>query len=80
MGAALLALARARWALGACGVAVIDLHSSQTMSAASLSFAFITSNIIGCVLLQEGHQTRGNSCLGMWEIAALQNLESTYVS
>jgi hypothetical protein len=40
-----------------------DLHSLQTMSAASwsfLSFAFITSNIIGCVLLQVGHQTREN--------------------
>jgi hypothetical protein len=36
---------------------MIDLHSSQTMSAASwsfLSFAFITSNVIGCVLLQVG--------------------------
>jgi hypothetical protein len=42
---------------------MIDLHPSQTMSAAPwsfLSFAFITSNIIGCVLLQVGHQTRGN--------------------
>jgi hypothetical protein len=41
-----------RWALGPCSVAMIDLHSSQTMSAASwsfLSFAFITSNIIGRV-------------------------------
>src|SRR5262252_2931408 len=53
----------ARWALGPCSVAMIDLHSSQTMSAASwsfLSFAFIMSNIIGCVLLQVGHQTREN--------------------
>src|SRR5262249_51956122 len=53
----------ARRALGPCSVAIIDLHSSQTMSAASwsfLSFAFITSNMIGCVLLQVGHQTRGN--------------------
>src|SRR5262249_581797 len=56
----------ARWALGPCSVAMTDLHSLQTMSAAScsflsfLSFAFITSNIIGCVLLQVGHQTRGN--------------------
>jgi uncharacterized membrane protein len=52
-----------RSALGACRVALIDLHSAQTMSAASwiiLSFAFITSNIIGCVLLQVGHQTRRN--------------------
>src|SRR5262249_36590133 len=49
----------ARWALGPCSVAMTDLHSLQTMSAASrsfLSFAFITSNIIGCVLLQVGHQ------------------------
>src|SRR5262245_17134180 len=53
----------ARWALGPCSVATTDLHSLQTMSAASwsfLSFAFITSNIIGCVLLQVGHQTREN--------------------
>src|SRR5262249_35056635 len=53
----------ARWALGPCSVAMTDLHSLQTMSAASwtfLSFAFITSNIIGCVLLQVGHQTREN--------------------
>ena len=53
----------ARWALGPCSVAMIDLHSSQMMSAASwlfLSFAFIASNTIGCVLLQVGHQTRGN--------------------
>src|SRR6516164_5572194 len=52
-----------RWALDPCSVAMTDLHSLQTMSAASwsfLSFAFITSNIIGCVLLQVGHQTRGN--------------------
>src|SRR6516225_3182245 len=51
----------ARWALDPCSVAMTDLHSLQTMSAASwsfLSFAFITSNIIGCVLLQVGHQTR----------------------
>jgi hypothetical protein len=53
-------LARAPAALGACSVAMIDLHSAQTMSAASwsfLSFAFITSKIIGWVLLQVGHQT-----------------------
>src|SRR5262249_26762286 len=53
----------ARWALGPCNVAMTDLHSLKTMSAASwsfLSFAFITSNIIGCVLLQVGHQTREN--------------------
>src|SRR5262245_34050251 len=53
----------ARWALGPCSVAMTDLHSLQPMSAASwafLSFAFITSNIIGCVLLQVGHQTREN--------------------
>src|SRR5215468_7717191 len=56
----------ARWALGPCSVAMTDLHSLQTMSAASwsflsfLSFAFITSNIIGCVFLQVGHQTREN--------------------
>src|SRR5262249_60615460 len=53
----------ARRALGPCSVAMTDLHSLQTMSAASwsfLSFAFITSNIIGCVLLQVGHQTREN--------------------
>src|SRR5262249_5170223 len=53
----------ARWAHGPCSVAMTDLHSLQTMSAAwwsFLSFAFITSNIIGCVLLQVGHQTRGN--------------------
>src|SRR5262245_10655104 len=52
-----------RWALGPCSVAMTDLHALQTMSAASwslLSFAFITSNIIGCVLLQVGHQTREN--------------------
>jgi hypothetical protein len=42
------------------------LHSPQTMSAAScsfLSFASITSKIIGCVLLQAGHQTRGEAPL-----------------
>src|SRR5262249_24754960 len=57
---ALPARTPARWALGPCSVAMTDLHSLQTMSAAScsfLSFAFITSNIIGCVLLQVGHQT-----------------------
>ena len=56
----------ARWALGPCSVAMIDLHSSQTMSAASwsfLSFAFLTSNIIGGILLQVGHQTRGNRAI-----------------
>src|SRR5262249_17216894 len=53
----------ARWALGPCSVATTDLHSLQTLSAASwsfFSFVFITSNIIGCVLLQGGHQTREN--------------------
>ena len=61
--AALSVRTPARWALGPCNVAMTDLHSLQTMSAASwsfLSFAFITSNIIGCVLLQVGHPTRGN--------------------
>jgi hypothetical protein len=60
---ALLVRTPGRWALGPCSVAMIDLHSSQMMSAASwlfLSFAFTTSNIIGCVLLQLGHQTREN--------------------
>src|SRR5262245_48984072 len=53
----------ARRTLGPCSVAMTDLHSLQTMSAAwwsFLSFAFITSNSIGCALLQVGHQTRGN--------------------
>src|SRR5262249_56614404 len=53
----------ARWALGPCSVAMIDLHSLQTMSAASwsfLSFAFLTSNIIGCLLLHLWHHTREN--------------------
>src|SRR5262249_26259923 len=53
----------ARRALGPCSVAMTDLHSLQTMSAASwsfLSFAFITSNIIGCFLLHVGPQTREN--------------------
>src|SRR5262249_24192170 len=61
--AALLLRTPGRWALGPCSVAMIDLHSWQMMSAASwsfLSFALMTSNIIGCVLLQVGHQTRGN--------------------
>src|SRR5262249_1558423 len=61
--AALSVRTSARRALGPCRVAMIDLHSSQTMSAASwsfLPFAFITSNIIGCVLLQAGPQARGN--------------------
>src|SRR5262245_53726875 len=52
-----------RRTLGPCSVAMTDLHSLQTMSAASwsfLSFAFITSNIIGCVLLHVGHQPREN--------------------
>jgi hypothetical protein len=60
--AALLARARARWALGACSVAMIDLHSAQTMSAASCSFlslALSTSKISGWTLLQVGHHTRG---------------------
>src|SRR5215468_6178652 len=51
-----------RRTLSACDVAMIDLHSRKTMSAAScsfLSFAFITSKIIGSVLLQVGHHTRG---------------------
>jgi hypothetical protein len=42
---------------GACSVATIDLHSSQTISAASrgfLSFAGSTSKIIRCVLSQVG--------------------------
>src|SRR5262249_17109374 len=60
--AALSVRTPARWALGPCSVAMIESHSSQTMSAAScssLSFAFITSNIIGCVLLQVGHAIDG---------------------
>src|SRR5215472_17718842 len=55
---ALLVRTPARWARGPCSVAMTDLHSLQTMSAAS--FAFITSNIIDCFLLQVGHQTREN--------------------
>src|SRR5262249_33890568 len=53
----------ARRALGPCSVAMTDLHSLQTMSAEScsyLSFPVITPNMIGCVLLQVGHQTREN--------------------
>src|SRR5262249_5959242 len=59
--AALLGGTPVRRTLGACSVAMIDLHSPQTMSTASCSllFAFITSKIIGCVLLQVGHHTRG---------------------
>jgi hypothetical protein len=43
-------------------VAMIDLHSSQTMSATSrgfLSLAGITSKIIRCIFWQVSHHTRG---------------------
>ena len=62
---------------GACSVAIIDLHSPQTMSAAScsfLSFAFITSKIMGCVLLQVGHQTRGKSSFRSRATVALSGI------
>src|SRR5262249_46907151 len=52
----------ARRASGACRVAMIDLHSAQTMSAASCSFlslALSTSKISGWTLLQVRHHTRG---------------------
>src|SRR6476469_2669914 len=60
--AAFLVRTPVRGAMGACSVTRIDLHSSQTMSAASwsfFSFAFVTSRTIGRTDSHVSHHARG---------------------